>query len=373
MYLAVSVNDHTPTTAPIHHSTRCWVRVVLLMVISTLITPLTLLVILTGTRIVRDLRGPQLVSSHVISPLVAELNDRFASGHASNDLSIAGVVMRQFDGLEDMEWPWTPCLPRATCSPLPSFRRRNTTWEETAPLLIDPLFGQSQCPCQKLVDRVPATVVNQKVPRLFLPSRGGIVVDAGELELLCSYATDGSSSLKVCSHARRAAGNCTPGCFDSELSPKLAGWCYLEGDEFWYTCAFAPDQLIDMLQQQAHTNYDGERLADLSHNEVRVCPRSGIPNSDLSSLHLSMLTHKIVLNSSHMCECTCGRCDPISLAAVWLRSVATITFSSPHSRYPARPLTSLVRVAAHLRRRQLVASATWTSQSGILSAILRRI
>ena len=47
-------------------------------------------------------------------PLTAEqrvelLNDRFASGGPSNNLESAGILVRQLDGLNDVNKPWLPC------------------------------------------------------------------------------------------------------------------------------------------------------------------------------------------------------------------------------------------------------------------------
>ena len=91
---------------------------------------------------------------------VREINERFARGKPSNELDAAGVVLRQFDGLDDRDHghPWLPCA--------------RGSW------------------CANLRDRWAASVVNQDVKALYYNSGGGLVFQADHIRLLCAYSEE---------------------------------------------------------------------------------------------------------------------------------------------------------------------------------------
>ena len=156
------------------------------------------------------------LAAHV---LVEQLNTRFASGRPSNDLASAGVLVRQFDGLENQARPWEPCTP-----------------------------GQW---CYVYSDRFATTLVNRKQPLLYSRTAGGFVLNAAVARVLCAYNADGGSQSKQC-RPPGVSEDCTPGCARS---------CTELRD--FRGCSWPPDQFEQMMEQQNLLHAGG------GHNEVR--------------------------------------------------------------------------------------------------------
>lgn len=144
------------------------------------------------------------------------LNARFAAGVPSDDLETAGVLVHELDKFNrDDDRLWLPC-PR-----------------------VCPQNERSVCECDAQSDRISASMLNARFPRvppsarlpLFVEAKGigpryvGFVMRPNGTEVSCAYATDmGTSSvqcepqqLQTVPLAERAAGpferrSCTPGC-----------------------------------------------------------------------------------------------------------------------------------------------------------------
>ena len=88
------------------------------------------------------------------------LNKRFADGKPSNSLQEAGVLVRQFDTLDDFDRPWMPC--------------GEHSW------------------CHKFSDRWATSIVNNDARHMYYDDLGtGGPVLAPTAELFCAYPEDG--------------------------------------------------------------------------------------------------------------------------------------------------------------------------------------
>ena len=132
--------------------------------------------------------------------------------------------------------------------------------------------------CRALSDRASATIVSQRKPHLFPEGCGGFVLDAGQVEVLCSYYSDGGTNRIVCRSNITGHGlpanpkaplhddgeQCLPGCGDrwcNNTDTQRTTQCHAD-------CAWRPTQLLQMmLQQEAST-----RKSACRHNEVVLQP-----------------------------------------------------------------------------------------------------
>ena len=105
------------------------------------------------------------------------LNARAARGRPSNDLEEAGVLVRQFDELNDPDREWLPC---------------SVGW------------------CDRFEDRWPASIINSDARLLYYDVRSGIVL-APAVQLFCAYPKDGNSMDHVCWGDE---DSCIPGCYE---------------------------------------------------------------------------------------------------------------------------------------------------------------
>ena len=167
---------------------------------------------------------------------VRQINERFWNGKPSNDLAEAGLLVRQFDGLDDMDHGkrWLPCPKGAWCG--------------------------------GLRDRWAATIINKDVNALYYgtDSVGGLILEADVVKLNCAYPEDGNSMApsKICGTIGGDGTTCIPGC-----SP-VGEQCHEVGH--LYSCSFPPHKLKDALEGQktlhgAHDTHGGYR-----NNEVVV-------------------------------------------------------------------------------------------------------
>ena len=178
--------------------------------------------------------------------LAALLNRRFAKGVPSNDISRAGVLVRQFDSLDDPWHPWLPC----------------------------PLTGPASW-CSKFTDRWATSIINKDERLMYFDALqgghsnvGGLVLSPS-VEIFCAYADDGNSMdpQKVCDPPGGDGFSCIPGCYPvGQQCPDLG--------RDW-VCSYPPSQLNTALQRHR------DRGA-LKNNEIVVNTASvtaGLPGS----------------------------------------------------------------------------------------------
>ena len=182
------------------------------------------------------------------------LNARFANGHPSNNLSLAGVLVRQFDNLDDSDdnsAPWLPC-PQHTS------------------------YGGGESWCYKYSDRWATSIINSDARRMYFAAhgpggRGGLVLAPRSIRMLCAYPVDGNSMdpTKVCEPLGGDGVTCIPGCY-------AAGKQCPDMHRDWQ-CSYPPSELREALRVQK--SRDGYRL---KNNEIVIEPRSvvdGLPES----------------------------------------------------------------------------------------------
>lgn len=117
---------------------------------------------------------------------LANLNRRYKDGKPTNDLALAGLLVHQFDALdEEAENEWTPC----------------------------PLEGISMC--NLFGDRISASLINAHMKSPFSLDRAGFILSAAHVEVRCVYPHDGDSMHKLCTPPG-GDQKCSPGCFTAE-------------------------------------------------------------------------------------------------------------------------------------------------------------
>lgn len=174
------------------------------------------------------------------------MNRRFKAGQPSGTIAASGVLLRQFDRLDDKNRPWLPC----------------------------PLKGPDNW-CASLSDRWASSIVNTQARHLYLSDKGGVVVDAESVRMLCACAEDCNSQSKVCD-TLYGDESCIPGCSPPDKQC-FAGRAY--------DCSFPPTQLKEaLLAQQSRDSYKNR------NNEMVLDTRSvvaGMPNSIDGFFYLS--------------------------------------------------------------------------------------
>jgi hypothetical protein len=129
------------------------------------------------------------------------LNARFANGRPSHDLSEAGVLVRQFDTLDDVEKPWLPC-------PLIGYHKCRPKGHEsclsTSEASCDVLHAiDSLCSswCAKYSDRWATSIINNAARKMYYSTAssaeqragvGGLVLSPS-VTIFCAYS-DGASA-----------------------------------------------------------------------------------------------------------------------------------------------------------------------------------
>ena len=176
--------------------------------------------------------------------MAALLNDRFAHGEPSNDIAQAGVLVRQFDTLDNPARPWRPC----------------------------PLKGSNSW-CAKFSDRWATSIISNDARVMYFETDanrargssgvGGMVLSP-DVQIYCAYANDGNSMdpNKVCTPLG-GDGTCIPGCYSR------GEWCNEVRRE--WLCSYPPSQLEDALD--AHIRRGGE-----NNNEIVVATSSVVAN-----------------------------------------------------------------------------------------------
>ena len=167
--------------------------------------------------------------------VVSWLRDVFLHGAPSNTLAETGIIVRQFDGLSDIDGgkPWLPCPP--------------TRW------------------CASYASQWPASIINAKTPLLYYEEEGGFIIDSTLCRIHCAYASDGNSMGKFCSNDSNSS--CIPGCYPRGQQ------CQELGRD--WDCSFDPSSLRGALQAQLDRCHGGNRPGVCeSHNEVVVDTQS---------------------------------------------------------------------------------------------------
>ena len=157
---------------------------------------------------------------------------RFVQGTPDNDLSLAGVLVHQWDGQEDshgtVDRRWLPCP-------------TSVSW------------------CAEFGDRFASSIINRRMNGLF-NTQGGLIFRTSPAEvneILCSWAADGGTMEKVC-HPLGPSEDCMPGCW-----METPNWCTPQRN---WQCAFRPNDLQSMMRVfEAATNGN-----DNTYNEVIV-------------------------------------------------------------------------------------------------------
>lgn len=149
--------------------------------------------------------------------MLRDINARFTrpDGASCNDHSLegCGVLLHQFDAMEDPQRPWRPCPEvnsRGEISQCAFLRDRMSAASISAG--EDPKYRQSHI-------------------QLFAGGTGGVLLRPSATKVLCGYAGDGGTRGKVC--AQIGMMNCIPGCIATEWdtwcsadeSKAVDGWC----------------------------------------------------------------------------------------------------------------------------------------------------
>ena len=157
--------------------------------------------------------------------VVDVLNARFESGGPNEDLQLAGVFIRSFDGLMDDQDPWKPC---------------------------------TRC---RSPDRFPASIVYPSHTDVYSNGPGGFVISSVGISIYCSCYADCGSQGKSCP-TPFGDENCKPGCLppcDPDRGTRNWG-CSWHGDA----------QLPNMMRQQMEARAGG------GYNEVVLDPRTWV-------------------------------------------------------------------------------------------------
>jgi hypothetical protein len=189
--------------------------------------------------------------------VVDTINARFVKGVASKNLTKAGLLIHQFDDLEDESKPWEPCSISA-----------GTCWFKNP-----------------FDDRVSCSILNDGMPKvdgkigLFSYGVGGVILSPPSAKMTCSYPGDGGSMTRVgggcgCQNDTSPAPPVTPGgpspgpkCLeklpcDNRCDPAGAG-PFMK----CHQCAYNSDQLDEMMNAQIHP-----------YNEILVSSADWISN-----------------------------------------------------------------------------------------------
>lgn len=101
-------------------------------------------------------------------PLASMLNLRFSSGHASNDLSRAGVLLHLFDDIEDQARPWRGC---------PHGNARPGAGSE----------------CATYGNRLSCSIISSRLGTSVFTDGAGVVYNPNSASVLCAYGGDGGT------------------------------------------------------------------------------------------------------------------------------------------------------------------------------------
>jgi hypothetical protein len=174
------------------------------------------------------------------------INARFSSGHVTDDLATAGVLVRVFDDLTDPARPWLPC----------------------------PRDVASLSSCARFSDHFSASLIWPGHTQVYTTGRGGFVLRPEAVRPLCFYHGDGYTMSKA---GRPCSELCT--------APDARLW----------RCAWPPSQMRRGMEIQKGEDHN-EMVLDAS-SWVRNLPRTveavfAIPTDDPKSTEEARLVHR---------------------------------------------------------------------------------
>ena len=166
---------------------------------------------------------PSPLTPPPMADVAARLNARFRNGGTSSDLQTAGVLVHQFDAMDDPNPDRSPWLPGG-------FQHAETG------------------------DRISAALIHARMqadPGFNIPiysySLAGIILNPSANRLLCSYPYDVGSMSRHC-WPRGVSDHCLPGCTRFDNDPDQ--WC-VPGTDQWRQqnppCSWRPEDLDAML------------------------------------------------------------------------------------------------------------------------------
>lgn len=166
--------------------------------------------------------------------VAAKLNMRFIGGHASGDLTQAGVLVHSFDAFDKgtTHPAWLPC-------------------------------DQSEW-CAAFADRFSASLMSRKLPFVFDARQGAFAISPMVADaLLCAFAGDGASMDRICrfGECTGVQGCCVQGCIVPGDKHGRDEWCE-ELEHPWNRsprCPWQPDHLQRMLEQHEFETTSGKR------------------------------------------------------------------------------------------------------------------
>lgn len=160
---------------------------------------------------------PPLPPQSPQSDPVVRINSRFVNSEYSNDLEVAGVLLHQFDQLENKDKPWESCV------------------------------GDCYCQGANLLGRISAMLIyhqmKERRDRTAIPlpfsDRTGYILNPRAVTLECLYGVDGSTAFQ------RQRGT-IPGCPESFCNADHPGGCGFEG---WPIGAWKGSDLAKFMPQ----------------------------------------------------------------------------------------------------------------------------
>ena len=161
--------------------------------------------------------------------VAARLNQRFRDGVAADGLERAGVVLHQFDGMDDPDptgTPWKPTIRQAN-------RDHSRTTDRISAALVNRAMTPEPPPAE---GRWP----------IYSHSLSGVVLSPRHNALLCSYSFDSGTIDRTCKAAAKSGGSCVPGCTKDGRNQ----WCEegANGANHKWPCAWRPTDLRPMLE-----------------------------------------------------------------------------------------------------------------------------
>ncbi len=161
-----------------------------------------------------------------VASVIGLLNVRFRSGVASSDLAAAGLLMHQFDSMDDPDpqgQPWVPGAGKPLSEGYPSGDRVSATLVH-ARMQVEPAPNEGRIPLYSL-------------------SLAGIILSPERNTLKCSFAFDAGTLERTC---LEPSETCIPGCTHPSHRGHPALWC--ERNNHPWPCAWRPSDLNQMLE-----------------------------------------------------------------------------------------------------------------------------
>lgn len=172
-----------------------------------------------------------------VASVIGMLNERFRAGVASNDLAAAGLLLHQFDSMDDPDprgQPWVPGAGKPVHEGYPSGDRVSAT-------LVNAHMKPEPAP---QAHRIP----------LYSLSLAGIILSPERNTLKCSFAFDAGTLERTC---LEPSETCIPGCTHPSIRGHPALWC--ERNNHRWPCAWRPSDLHQMLEVREELRTLGQK------------------------------------------------------------------------------------------------------------------